>query len=117
MGYTKTTWVNGGTPAINEGNLDNLETGVQQNNLFEMLLQAGRYKVTTFDDPALGSITETIKLTVDDSTYATLITEFDTPTADDITSTLTCADLGISVKVVTVFNIDGSITETSEVIV
>jgi hypothetical protein len=115
--YTKTTWVNGGTPAINATNLDNIEKGIQQNNLFEMLLQVGRYKVTTFNDPTAGDITETIKLTADDSTYATLVTEFDTPTADDITTTLTCADLGISVKVVTVFNIDGSITETTTEVV
>ena len=117
MGYAKTTWVNGGTPAINAGNLYNLETGVQQNNLFEMLLQVGRYKVTEFDVPALGSITESIKLTADDSVYATFTTEFDLPTSGDITTTLVCSDLGINNKVVTVFNIDGSITETSSEVV
>lgn len=117
MAYTKTTWVNGDTPAINSTNLNNIETGIEQNNLFELLLTPGKYRVTEFDTPTAGSVTESIKLSSDDSVYATLITEFDEPTAGDITETLLCGDLGINNKVVTVFNVDGSITETSTEVV
>ena len=118
MGYEiLPQWNNGAAPGITAQRLNNIETGIQQNNLFELLLTPGRYKETTFDDPTSGDITETIKLTSDSSTYATLVTQFDTPTTGDITTTLTCTDLGINNKVVTVFNVDGSITETSEVIV
>jgi hypothetical protein len=113
MGYEKIVFVNGGTPAINGVNLNKIISGIEQNNLFNMLLTPARYKVTTFDDPAAGDITETIKLTVDDSTYATLVTNFDLPAAGDITTTLLCADLDLHNKVVVVFNIDGSITETT----
>ena len=98
-------------------NLNSIVDGIEQNNLFNLLLTPGRYKVTTFDDPTAGDITETIKLTSDNSTYATITTEFDLPTIGDITTTLVCADLGINNKVVTVFNIDGSITETGSEVV
>lgn len=30
MPYTKTTWVNGGAPAINATNLNKIETGIQE---------------------------------------------------------------------------------------
>ena len=117
MGYERVEWQLGLPPFINEVNLKNFNTGIEQNNLFNLLLTPGRYKVTTFDDPNLGDITETIKLTVDDTTYATLVTEFDTPNQGDITTTLVCADLSINNKVIVEFNIDGSITETGSEVV
>ena len=30
MAYTKTTWVNGNLPALNETNLNNMETGIYE---------------------------------------------------------------------------------------
>ena len=117
MGYERVEWQLGLPPFINEVNLKNFNTGIEQNNLFNLLLTPGRYKVTTFDDPTAGDITETIKLTVGDTVYATLVTEFDTPTTGDITTTLVCADLGINNKVIVEFNLDGSITETGSEVV
>ncbi len=94
-----------------------IHDGIEQNNLFVMLLSNDKYKITEYDTPAAGDITETIKLKSDNSTYATIVTEFDTPAAGDITTTLTCSDLDINNKVVTVFNVDGSITETGSEVV
>ena len=117
MAYSKITFANGTTPAINDINLNKIISGIEQNNLFNLLLTTGRYKVTEFDTPLAGSITESIKLTVDDSVYATVVTEFDTPAIGSITETLTCTDLGLSSKVVTEFDTPtvSDITETSSV--
>jgi len=114
MAYNKITWVNGGTPAINATNLNSMIDGTEQNNLFNLLLSNDKYKVTEFDTPSAGDITETIKLKSDNSTYATIITEFDTPSAGDITVTLNCSALGLSNKVITEFDTPsaGDITET-----
>lgn len=111
------TPVQEGTP-LSSTNMNNIETGIEQNNLFNLLLTPGRYKVTEFDTPTAGDITETIKLTADDSTIATLVTEFDTPTSGDITTTLTCVSLGLSSKVVVEFDTPtaGDIKESAEVV-
>ena len=118
MGYTRVEWVNGEAPAINADNLKNFNTGIEQNNLFNLLLTNDKYKLTEFDTPTSGSITESIKLKSDNSTYATITTEFDSPTIGDITTTLVCADLGLNNKVVTEFDdITGNITETGSEVV
>ena len=116
MAYSKIVFANGVAPAINNVNLNKIISGIEQNNIFNGLLTPDKYKLTTFDDPTVGDITKTIKLVSDSTTYATLVEEFDTPTSGDITETLTCTDLGLSNKVVTVFNVDGSITETGSVV-
>jgi len=79
----------------------------------------GYYKVTEFDSPTTGDITETIKLSSDNSTYLTRITEFDTPTTGDITETITCSALSINIKIVTEFDTPttGDITETTSEVV
>ena len=97
--------------------LNNIQTGIEQNNLFNLLLTPDKYKLTEFDTPTVGSITESIKLKSDNTVYATITTEFDTPTAGSITTTLVCAELGINNKVVVEFNVDGSITETGSEVV
>ena len=140
MAYVKTTWVEGGAPGISADKLNNIESGIEDNetaigqneiaiednetaigqsNLFNVLLTPGKYKITEFDEPTSGDITETIKLTSDDSTYATLITEFDEPTSGDITTTLLCTDLSIHNKIVVEFDepTSGDITETSTEVV
>lgn len=107
----------GGT-ALSAGNFNNIETGIEQSNLFALLLTPGRYKLTKFDYPEEGIITEEIRLTSDNSLYATFTTQFDTPTAGDIQTSLTCTDLGIETVVTTEFDAPeaGQITETCEVI-
>jgi hypothetical protein len=100
---------------ITASKMKSIHDGIEQNNLFNLLLTPDKYKLTEFNID--GSITESIKLKSDDSVYATITTEFDTPTAGSITASLVCSDLGISNKVVTVFNVDGSITETSSEVV
>ena len=98
--------------------MNNIETGIQQNNLFNLLLTPGRKKGTKFDTPSQGNITEEIRLVSDNSLYATLITVFDSPTLGDITTTLECTDLNIHNRVITEFDdLTGEITETSEVMV
>jgi hypothetical protein len=113
MGYSETPVWNTGD-VITEARMRNIATGIEQNNLFNLLLNNTRYKVTEFDTPSAGDITESIKNKVDDSIYATVITEFDVPTAGDITETLTCADLGIANRVITEFDTPstGDVTET-----
>ncbi len=115
MSYTRTTWVSGAAPGISAANLNNIEDGIEQNNLFRLLLTPGRYKVTEFDTPTTDNITETIRDSGDHSVIATLVTEFDTPSGDDITVTLTCSDLGIQNVVVIEFDTPttDNITETS----
>ena len=113
MGYVDKTWIH--AEVVNADKMNNTETGIKQNNLFNLLLTPGRYKTTVFNLDE--SITESIKLTIDDSTYATLTTTFDDPAATNITTTLVCTALSINNKVVTVFNIDESITETSSEVV
>ena len=117
MGYERVEWQLGLPPFINEVNLKNFNTGIEQNNLFNMLLTNDKYKLTEFDTPSVGSITESIKLKSDDTVYATITTEFDLPAIGNIQTTLVCADLGINNKVVVEFNIDGSITETGSEVV
>ena len=118
MGYERVEWQLGLPPFINEVNLKNFNTGIEQNNVFNLLLTNDRYKLTEFDTPTVGSITESIKLKSDDSVYATITTEFDTPNQGDITTTLVCADLGLNNKVVTEFDdITGNITETGSEVV
>lgn len=104
---------------VNALNMNNIETGIQQNNLFEMLLTNDRYKDYKFDIPAVGNITEEIRLKSDNSLYASYLTEFDVPNVGDITTTLTCTDLGISNKVITAFNpaVGVDIRETSSEVV
>lgn len=83
---------------------DTFGTATEQNKLFQLLLTPGRYKVTQFDTPAAGDISETIKLSLDNSAVATYVTEFDVPAAGNITTTLACTFLGIANKVVTEFD-------------
>jgi hypothetical protein len=89
-----------------------------QARLLQLILTNDKYKVTQFDTPSAGSITETIRLKEDDSAYATLVTVFDSPTTGDITTTLQCTDLGIHNRVIVEFDTPsaGEIKETSEVV-
>ena len=81
---------------------------------FDSLLTNSRYRVTEFDTPTAGSITETIKLVSDDSTYATRVTTFDTPVAGAITETIVCSALSVNNAFITEFDTPTSsdITET-----
>lgn len=47
MAYTKTTWVNGGPPAIDADNLNNIEMGVFNNDANCTLLLAGKINIDT----------------------------------------------------------------------
>lgn len=57
MAYTKTTWVNGQTPAINATNLNNIETGIFNNDANIINLQTGwnsageTWEYVSVDDP------------------------------------------------------------------
>jgi len=77
------------------------------------------YKVTEFDAPSPGDITETIKSSADGSVYATRITQFDVPAVGNITVTVQCAALGINNKAVTEFDTPaaGDIKETASEVV
>ena len=77
------------------------------------------YKQTEFDTPTSGNITESIKLTADNSVFATKITRFNTPTSGDITETVVIASEGINVRKITKFDtpVVGNIKESYEVIV
>lgn len=83
---------------------------------FDTLCQTlkGYYKVTAFDTPTAGNITETIKKTSDDSVLGTKVTLFNTPSPGNIRETLAITSLGISVAKTTVFDspVVGQITET-----
>jgi hypothetical protein len=85
--------------------LNNIETGIEQNNLFNLLLTPGRYKSTQFNTPTAGDVTETIYITEGNVVFATLVTEFDTPSVGAITETLQCDELGILNKVTTLFDV------------
>ena len=95
-------------------NVTQQSNDININKLLNMLLTIDKYKVTEFDTPTSGDVTETIKLKSDDSIYATIITEFDTPTSGDITETIVCTDLNINNSVITEFDTptSGDITET-----
>ena len=81
----------------------------------ELIAFPGFYIVTEFDKPTAGDITETMKKTADNSTFLTRVTEFDKPLAGNITVTLECQELGIHNKVVTEFDTPtvDDITETA----
>ncbi len=78
----------------------------------------GYYVVTEFDEPTAGDITETMYDSEDD-VFLTRVTEFDEPTSGDITVTLECTELGIHTQVVTEFDAPstGDITETASEVV
>lgn len=103
-----------GTP-VNASNLNVIEKKLIKYAFDNISAFPGYYKVTEFDTPTAGDITETIKLTADDSTYATRVTEFDTPTSGDITVTITCSEHSLEDRVVIEFDTPttGNITETA----
>jgi hypothetical protein len=79
----------------------------------------GYYKTTEFDKPSPGDITESLRLSADNSLFATRTTQFDTPAAGNITVIVECPELGIHNRIVTEFDTPtvGDIKETaSEVI-
>jgi len=124
MAYSAKTWGYLDTYTESDANdienaMETYSTSADLNAIFNMFNKVGYYKVTEFDTPTAGDITESIKLTADDSTYATLVTEFDTPTSGDITVTLVCSDLGINRKIVTEFDTPtaGDIKETCSEVV
>lgn len=47
MAYKKTNWVNDGLPAINAENLNNIENGIVESNIFRNLLNVGNAKIST----------------------------------------------------------------------
>lgn len=47
MAYKKTNWVNDGLPAINAKNLNNIENGIVESNIFRNLLNVGNAKIST----------------------------------------------------------------------
>ena len=53
--YTKTPWTNGGTPAINESNLNNLEQGIYEQSLLYSESIIGATQTPTYTD---GKITQ-----------------------------------------------------------
>ena len=85
----------------------------------ELIAYPGFYIVTEFDKPTADDITETMKITSGGATFLTRVTEFDKPTAGDITVTLECVSLGIHNKVVIEFDTPtaGDITETASEVV
>jgi len=80
----------------------------------ELIAFPGHYVVTEFDTPTAGDITETMYKSADDTVFLTKVTEFDTPTTEDITITIECVELGIHNKSVTEFDTPtaGDIKET-----
>lgn len=97
-----------------------IHDGIEQNNLFNMLLTPGRYIDDIFDYPNAGDITQEIRVSSDNSLYASLVTEFNSPSTGNITVTLECTDLGIHTKIVTEFNVPSSgriRTTSSEVVI
>ncbi len=104
-------------------NMDLIDQAMKQNsdsinamfNLDESGALQGYYKVTAFDTPAVGNITETLYKTADNSIFATRTTEFDQPIAGNIRVTLTCTAKGINSVTVTEFNqpTAGQIKETT----
>lgn len=69
-----------------------------------------RYR-TIFDTPNPGDITEEIRNSLSDDLVASKLTEFDAPTLGQITETLHVVEGNMMVKKVTTFEVDGSITE------
>lgn len=47
MAYQKTNWVNDSVPAINAENLNKIENGIVESNIFRNLLNVGNAKITT----------------------------------------------------------------------
>lgn len=47
MAYKKTNWVNDSLPAINAENLNNIENGIVESNIFRNLLNVGNAKIST----------------------------------------------------------------------
>ncbi len=84
----------------------------------ELMSFPGYYIITEFDTPTAGDITETM-YKPNDAVFLTRVTEFDEPTAGDITTTLQCTELGIHHKVVTEFDTPtaGDIKETASEVV
>ena len=80
----------------------------------ELIAFPGHYVVTEFDTPTAGDITETMYKSADDTVFLTKVTEFDTPTTEDITITIECVEFGIHNKSVTEFDTPtaGDIKET-----
>lgn len=72
-------------------------------------------KFPTYFTSLVYGVFEQLKLTSDDSVYATLTTEFGVPTPDDVTTTLTCNELGLLNKTVVEFDVPtlGDIKETT----
>lgn len=83
---------------------------------FDTLCQTlkGYYKVTEFDTPSAGNITETVKKISDDSVFGTKVTLFNTPTIGNIQETLIISSIGINVVKTTEFDTpsSGKIKET-----
>ena len=46
MAYKKTNWVNDGLPAINAENLNNIENGILESNIFRNLINVGNAKIS-----------------------------------------------------------------------
>lgn len=103
-----------GTP-VNAGNLNKIEGGIFGNQAkllglaFDSVITLpGYHKTTEFDTPTAGDITESLRLSADNSLFATRVTKFDAPAAGNITVTIQCAALGINNKVVTEFDTPGA---------
>lgn len=47
MAYSRTIWVNDSLPAINAENLNNIENGIVESNIFRNLLNVGNAKIST----------------------------------------------------------------------
>ena len=47
MAYQKTKWVNDSLPAINAGNLNKIENGIAESNIFRNLFNVGNAKIST----------------------------------------------------------------------
>lgn len=73
--------------------------------------RAGHTYKTEFDTPSAGDITETIKVTLSGDVVATRVTEFNKPATGQIKETLSITEGSVSVAKVTTFNVDGSIDE------
>ncbi len=69
-----------------------------------------RYR-TIFDTPNPGDITEEIRNSLSDDLVASKLTEFDAPTLGQITETLHVVAIAKTATKVTTFEVDGSITE------
>lgn len=112
------TVIQEGTP-VNAGNMNKIETKLLSLAFDGVITLPGYYKTTEFDKPSPGDITESLRLSADNSLFATRTTQFDTPAAGNITVIVECPELGIHNRTVTEFDTPtvGDIKETASEVV